>query len=89
MSSSARCFSSLFIFLALAKEMIRPLIYAFAQSHKIRGDISGEVLVSKYFFFISVFINVMNSPSLRSDAFNRHCLVDGLLPMFHDNTRGA
>lgn len=34
-------------------------------------------------------INVTNSLTLKSDAFNLHCLVVALWPMSHDNARGA
>lgn len=47
LSFKSVCFASLFFFFALANEIMYPLIYAFAQSHNVRGDISGETFVSK------------------------------------------
>lgn len=75
LSYNSRCFASLIFFFVLVNEIMQPLIYALAQSHRMRGDILGETFVSRY---SSVVTNVINSLSFKSDAFNLHCLVVGL-----------
>ena len=64
LSANARCLASFFLFLAHVNDIMRPLMYALAQSHSMRGDVSEEVLVSRYCLSSAV-MKELNSLSLK------------------------
>lgn len=88
LSSNSHCLASLSLFLADVNEIIWPLIYAFAQSHSIRGFLPGEALVSRY-ILNSYEIKEINSLSLRRDVLSLHGLVVSLCPIAHFSKTGA
>lgn len=50
-----------FSFFALANEMMQPLMYALAQSHRMKGDLSGEVFICRQ-SLCSVVTNIIHFP---------------------------